>query len=49
MAQSNSFEMEMVVALLYYLLLQGYKANQITVLTPYLGQLSKLRAGKSDC
>ncbi len=36
----------MVVAFLYYLHLQGYKEHDITILTPYLGQLSKLRTGK---
>ncbi|KAF9354491.1 hypothetical protein BGX34_010978 [Mortierella sp. NVP85] len=41
---SNSFEVEMIKALVYYLIMNGYKPGDIAVLTPYLGQLSKLRA-----
>ncbi|KAK5808427.1 hypothetical protein F5H01DRAFT_352070 [Linnemannia elongata] len=41
---ANTFEVKMVEALAYYLIKNGYdKPNDITVLTPYLGQLSKLR------
>ena len=39
----NTFEAKMVACILRHLLLQGYKASQIVVLTPYLGQLQVLR------
>jgi len=35
----------MVVALVKYLLKQGYEAGSVTVLTPYLRQLLELRVG----
>ncbi|KAF9870443.1 hypothetical protein CkaCkLH20_12110 [Colletotrichum karsti] len=42
---SNDFEVDMVAALVSHLLRQGvYKAGEIAVLTPYLGQLNKLRS-----
>ncbi|KAF6823339.1 nf-x1 finger and helicase domain-containing protein [Colletotrichum plurivorum] len=41
---SNDFEVDMVSSLVSHLLRQGvYKAGEIAVLTPYLGQLNKLR------
>ncbi|KAM0324565.1 hypothetical protein ACHAQA_007950 [Verticillium albo-atrum] len=41
---SNDYEVKMVSALVSHLLRQGtYRAGDIAVLTPYLGQLSKLR------
>ncbi|KAK9765034.1 hypothetical protein K7432_006969 [Basidiobolus ranarum] len=41
---SNSFEVKMVEALAQYLIKNGYnQPGDIAVLTPYLGQLSKLR------
>ncbi|KAK6213071.1 hypothetical protein QIS74_09073 [Colletotrichum tabaci] len=41
---SNEFEIQMVSALVSHLLWQGvYKSGDIAVLTPYLGQLNKLR------
>ncbi|KXH30511.1 hypothetical protein CSAL01_09232 [Colletotrichum salicis] len=41
---SNNFEIELVSALVSHLLRQGvYKSDEIAVLTPYLGQLNKLR------
>ncbi|KAK2062305.1 P-loop containing nucleoside triphosphate hydrolase protein [Colletotrichum caudatum] len=41
---SNDFEVQMVSALVSHLLRQGvYKSGEIAVLTPYLGQLKKLR------
>ncbi|TQN67798.1 NFX1-type zinc finger-containing protein 1, partial [Colletotrichum shisoi] len=41
---SNEFEIDMVSALVSHLLWQGvYKSGDIAVLTPYLGQLNKLR------
>ncbi|KAG0302743.1 hypothetical protein BGZ98_007268 [Dissophora globulifera] len=43
-SHSNSFEVRMVEALAHYLIKNGYdKPGDIAVLTPYLGQLSKLR------
>ncbi|KAI1315474.1 hypothetical protein EDD11_000755 [Mortierella claussenii] len=43
---ANTFEVKMVEALAHYLIKNGYdKPGDIAVLTPYLGQLSKLR----DC
>ncbi|WDK18721.1 hypothetical protein CGRA01v4_10007 [Colletotrichum graminicola] len=43
-SHSNEFEIEMVSALVCHLLRQGvYKSGDIAVLTPYLGQLKKLR------
>ncbi|KAF9584716.1 hypothetical protein BGW38_005440 [Lunasporangiospora selenospora] len=43
---SNKFEVQMIEALAFYLIKNGYdKEGDIAVLTPYLGQLSKLRDG----
>jgi hypothetical protein len=43
-SHSNSFEIEMTVALVSHLVRQGeYGPDDIAVLTPYLGQLLKLR------
>ncbi|KAJ3362658.1 hypothetical protein GGF32_005680 [Allomyces javanicus] len=43
-SHSNAFEVEMIVALVQYLLRQGYRTDQLVVLTPYVGQLLKIRA-----
>ncbi|KNE64930.1 hypothetical protein, variant [Allomyces macrogynus ATCC 38327] len=43
-SHSNAFEVEMIVALVQYLLRQGYRTDQLVVLTPYVGQLLKVRA-----
>ena len=40
---ANHHEAQFIVALCKYLLQQGYKPNQITILTPYAGQILKLR------
>ena len=40
---ANSGEAELVVALIKYVIRQGYKRDQIAVLTPYVGQLLELR------
>ena len=40
---SNKHEADFIVALCHYLLLQGYKPEQITVLTMYTGQLLELK------
>ncbi|KAG6087821.1 hypothetical protein E4U15_007340 [Claviceps sp. LM218 group G6] len=43
-SHSNDFEVEMTTALVSHLIRQGeYQNGQIAVLTPYLGQLHKLR------
>lgn len=43
-SRANSFEVDMVMALVKHLTQQGvYKSTDIAVLTPYLGQLRKLR------
>ena len=42
-SQSNIHEAEYITALCKYLILQGYSPEQITVLTPYVGQLLKIR------
>ncbi|KAG6014275.1 hypothetical protein E4U43_006735 [Claviceps pusilla] len=43
-SHSNDFEVEMTTALVSHLIRQGeYQHGQIAVLTPYLGQLHKLR------
>jgi AAA domain len=41
-SRSNSYEVDMCVATVKYLLLQGYKLSELVVLTPYLGQLRAL-------
>ncbi|OMP88721.1 NFX1-type zinc finger-containing protein 1 [Diplodia seriata] len=44
-SRTNDFEVEMTVGLVSHLMKQGiYHAEDIAVLTPYLGQLHKLRA-----
>lgn len=48
-SKSNNFEIEMVGALVKHLIKQGsYGKNDIAVLTPYLGQLMKLRRKLSN-
>ncbi|KAI9704956.1 MAG: hypothetical protein M1836_006736 [Candelina mexicana] len=43
-SKSNDFEVEMTAALVSHLVRQGiYQSDDIAVLTPYLGQLQKLR------
>lgn len=43
-SRSNDFEVEMTAALVSHLVKQGtYQAKDIAVITPYLGQLSRLR------
>jgi hypothetical protein len=45
-SRTNSFEANMVIALVKHLSQQGvYKSVDIAVITPYLGQLRKLRKG----
>ncbi|KAH7098450.1 P-loop containing nucleoside triphosphate hydrolase protein [Auriculariales sp. MPI-PUGE-AT-0066] len=42
-SKQNSFEVEMAMGTIKYLAQQGYRFEDMAVLTPYLGQLSKLR------
>ena len=43
LSYQNEFEAEYVVSLCAHLLNLGYSSKQITILTPYIGQLLKLR------
>ncbi|KAG7387259.1 hypothetical protein PHYPSEUDO_014545 [Phytophthora pseudosyringae] len=43
-SHSNEFEVAYLVATLRYLLQQGYHTSDIAILTPYVGQLMKLRS-----
>ncbi|CAI7840806.1 unnamed protein product, partial [Closterium sp. NIES-54] len=47
-SKSNTGEAAMVVALATYLLQQGYTGGEVTILTPYVGQLLKLRQALSQ-
>ncbi|CAI5506821.1 unnamed protein product, partial [Closterium sp. Naga37s-1] len=47
-SKSNDGEAAMVVGLATYLLQQGYTGGEITILTPYVGQLLKLRQALSQ-
>ncbi|GJP50063.1 hypothetical protein CLOM_g9207 [Closterium sp. NIES-68] len=47
-SKSNAGEAAMVVGLATYLLQQGYAGGEITILTPYVGQLLKLRQALSQ-
>ncbi|KAG7098433.1 hypothetical protein E1B28_000385 [Marasmius oreades] len=42
-SKQNIFEVNMVLKTLKYLAQQGYGTDKITILTPYLGQLQRLR------
>ncbi|KAG6620839.1 NFX1-type zinc finger-containing protein 1 [Phytophthora cinnamomi] len=43
-SHSNEYEVAYLVATLRYLLQQGYHTSDIAILTPYVGQLMKLRS-----
>uniref|UniRef100_M4BLR6 Uncharacterized protein n=1 Tax=Hyaloperonospora arabidopsidis (strain Emoy2) TaxID=559515 RepID=M4BLR6_HYAAE len=43
-SHSNEYEVAYIVATLIYLLQQGYRTSDIAILTPYVGQLIKLRS-----
>ncbi|KAL1586429.1 hypothetical protein WHR41_05215 [Cladosporium halotolerans] len=48
-SHTNQFEVDMVFSLVRHLVRQGvYRASDIAVLTPYLGQLRKLRRALGD-
>jgi superfamily I DNA and/or RNA helicase len=42
-SKQNTFEVKMVLKIVKYLAQQGYESDEVVVLTPYLGQLHKLR------
>ncbi|KAG6371175.1 P-loop containing nucleoside triphosphate hydrolase protein [Boletus reticuloceps] len=42
-SKQNSYEVQMVLKIVRYLAQQGYKSENIVVLTPYLGQLHQFR------
>lgn len=42
-SKQNSFEAKMVLKIVKYLAQQGYRTEDLVVLTPYLGQLHKLQ------
>ena len=43
-SKTNSYEREMVVQIVKYILKQGYAPQDIVVLTPYLGQMLKIQS-----
>lgn len=47
-SKQNMFEVEMVLKIVRYLVQQGYKTEELVVLTPYLGQLQKLQKVLSE-
>lgn len=44
LSRKNSFEAELLVELVSYAIKQGYGLDEITILTPYLGQLVLIRS-----
>ena len=42
-SKQNTYEVQMVLKIVRYLAQQGYKSEDIVILTPYLGQLHQLR------
>lgn len=44
LSRTNTFEVDMIAALVSYLVRQGtYESKDIAVITPYLGQLQKIK------
>ena len=43
-SKQNTFEVDMVLKIVRYLAQQGYRTDNVVILTPYLGQLHKLQA-----
>ncbi|KAG5177742.1 AAA domain-containing protein [Tribonema minus] len=43
LSKVNGFEVELTVEVVRYLLQQGYRSEDVVVLTPYLGQMRKLK------
>ncbi|KXZ51993.1 hypothetical protein GPECTOR_10g1015 [Gonium pectorale] len=48
LSKVNEYEVSMVCATVRYLLLQGYRPEQLVVLTPYLGQLLEMQLAISQ-
>lgn len=42
-SKQNMYEVEMILKILWYLAKNGYGTDEIVILTPYLGQLHRLR------
>jgi len=42
-SKQNSYEIHMILKIIKYLAQQGYGTDKLVILTPYLGQLSRLR------
>ena len=47
-SKQNIFEIKMVLKIVRYLAQQGYGTDELVILTPYLGQLHKLRGALKD-
>lgn len=47
MTKSNEYEAQYITQLCRYLMLQGYKSSQITILTSYIGQMFLIKKVKS--
>ncbi|EIW77517.1 P-loop containing nucleoside triphosphate hydrolase protein [Coniophora puteana RWD-64-598 SS2] len=49
-SKQNTYEVQMILKIVRYLAQQGYKTDDLVLLTPYLGQMSKMRdLLKKDC
>lgn len=46
MTKSNDYEARYIVQLCRHLMLQGYKADQVTILTTYIGQMFLIKKVK---
>ena len=47
-SKQNTYEVQIVLKIVRYLAQQGYKSDDIVILTPYLGQLRQLRDALRD-
>ena len=47
-SKQNKFEVDMILKILRYLAQNGYGTDKIVILTPYLGQLHRLREAIRD-
>jgi superfamily I DNA and/or RNA helicase len=47
-SKQNTYEVEMVLKIVRYLGQQGYGTDKLVILTPYLGQLHKLRGALKE-
>lgn len=48
MTKSNDYEARYVTQLCRYLMLQGFKSSQITILTTYIGQMFLIKKVRND-